>query len=116
MVEFIIGIVVIAISLLIISKLPLGVEIDSAGKALAGGAVIGILHGIASALPLSQTLSFISVGLIPLIGGIIIFGLAAWLIEGFRLKWGIWSAILGSIALTIINAILRAILGAIGIG
>ncbi|HEY9617991.1 MAG TPA: phage holin family protein, partial [Microcoleaceae cyanobacterium] len=40
----------------------------------------------------------------------IVFGLAAWLIEGFRLRWGLGSAILGAIALTLINSILFFIL------
>ncbi len=40
-----------------------------------------------------------------------IFGLAAWLVEGFRLRWGIWSALLGALALGFINSLLYQVLG-----
>ncbi len=56
-----------------------------------------------------------SLGLIPLIGSIIVFGLAAWLVEGFRLRWGIGSAILGAIALSIVNSILFFVLRQTGL-
>ncbi|MDA0672465.1 MAG: phage holin family protein [Cyanobacteria bacterium] len=117
LVSFIISIVVIAVSLLIISKLPLGVEVDSPGKALAGGAAIGLINGFIGLIPgaVSGFFAILTLGLLPLLSGVIVFGLAAWLVEGFRLKWGIWSAILGAIALAIVNSILRAILGAVGL-
>ncbi len=35
----------------------------------------------------------------------------AWLVDGFRLRWGIWSALLGAIALGFINSILYQVLG-----
>ncbi|PSB18592.1 hypothetical protein C7B65_14960 [Phormidesmis priestleyi ULC007] len=115
MTGFLIAIVVTAVSLLIISKLPLGVEIDSPVKALIAGAIIGAFNGLYSLIPgwLRAIPAVFSLGLIPLIGSIIVFGLAAWLVEGFRLRWGIGSAILGAIALTIINSILFFILNQI---
>ena len=117
MIAFLIVIVVTAISLLIIAKLPLGVEIDSPLKALIGGAIIGAFNGIWGLFPQwFRTLNtIVSLGLIPLIGSIIVFGLAAWLVEGFRLRWGIASAIIGAIALSIINSILFFILRQTGL-
>ncbi|MFB6274937.1 MAG: phage holin family protein [Halothece sp.] len=117
MTAFLISIIVTAISLLIISKLPVGIEIDSPLKALMGGAIIGLFNGIWGIFPqwFRTFNTVISLGLIPLIGSIIVFGLAAWLVEGFRLRWGIVSAIIGAIALGIINSILFFILGEIGI-
>ncbi len=114
---FLISIVVTAIALLIIAKLPLGVEIDSPVKALIGGAIIGAFNGIWGLFPQwFRTLNtIISLGLIPLIGSIIVFGIAAWLVEGFRLRWGIASAIIGAIALSIINSILFFILRQTGL-
>lgn len=98
---FLISVVVIVISLFIISKLPTGVEVDSPWIALIAGAIIGAFNSIWSLFPgwFRATNAILSLGLIPLIGSIIVFGLAAWLIEGFRLRWGIGSAILGAIAL-----------------
>jgi putative membrane protein len=112
MLGFLISIIVIAISLLIISKLPTGVEIDSPLKALIAGAIIGAFNGLYSLIPgwLKAIPAVLSLGLIPFIGSIIVFSLAAWLVEGFRLRWGIVSAIIGAIALAIINSILFWIL------
>lgn len=117
MTGFLISIVVLAISLLIISKLPTGVEVDNPLIALIGGAIIGAFNGFWSLFPgwFKTTSTILSLGLIPLIGSIIVFGLAAWLVEGFRLRWGIVSAILGAIALSFINSILFFILRQTGI-
>ena len=46
MLGFLVSVVVIAISLLIISKLPTGVEVDSPWIALIAGAIIGAFNGI----------------------------------------------------------------------
>jgi len=112
-----ITVVVLAISLWLVSLLPTGVEIDSPVKALLGGAIIGLLYGIINFLPqgLRTFGAIVSLGLIPLIIGTIVFGLAAWLVEGFRLRWGIMSALLGAIALTFINSILTWLLNQIGL-
>lgn len=117
MLGFLISVIVIAISLLIISKLPTGVEIDNPWIALIAGAIIGAFNGIWSLFPgwLRVANAIISLGLIPLIGSIIVFGLAAWLVEGFRLRWGIGSAILGAIALSFVNSILFFILRQTGL-
>lgn len=117
MVGFLIAIVVTAISLLIISKLPLGVEVDNPVVALIAGGIIGAFSGFYSLFPgwLRGTTAVLSLGLIPLIGSIVVFGLTAWLIEGFRLRWGIGSAILGAIALALVNSFLFFILRSTGL-
>jgi len=117
MTAWLISIVVTAISLLIISKLPTGVEIDNPFIALISGAIIGAFSGLWSIFPtwFRAGTALFSLGIIPLIGSIIVFGLAAWLVEGFRLRWGIGSAILGAIALAIVNSILFFILRQTGL-
>jgi putative membrane protein len=114
---FLISVVVTAISLLIISKLPTGVEVDNPFIALIAGGIIGAFNGIWGLFPmwLRAIPAILSLGLIPLIGSIIVFGLAAFLVEGFRLRWGIGSAILGAIALAIVNSILFFILRQTGL-
>lgn len=116
-ISFLITVVVLAISLWLISLLPLGVEVDSPVKALLGGAIIGVFYGLYHFLPegLRAFGAVISLGLIPLIISIVVFGLAALLIEGFRLRWGIISAVLGAFALTIVNSILTWVLTAVGL-
>ncbi|MGL5196064.1 MAG: phage holin family protein [Chroococcales cyanobacterium] len=106
--------VITSISLFIISKLPTGVEIDGFNKALISAAVFGVLNALIK--PVLEVLAFfpitlLTLGLFSIIINAIIFGLAAWLVTGFRLRWGFWSAIIGTLALSFINSILSAILG-----
>ena len=118
MIPLLISISVLAVSLLVISKIPpVGVEIDSPISALLAGAIIGALNRIGGFLPKGLTTFFawISLGIIPLISAIVVFGLAAWLIEGFRLRWGLWSAFLGAILLALISSILNWILTSFGL-
>ncbi|MDC0835447.1 hypothetical protein CKA32_005087 [Geitlerinema sp. FC II] len=99
---------IMSLSFFIISKLPLGVEIDSLNKVLVSAAVFGILNALIKPVLLVLGFPFVvlTLGLFVVIINAIVFGLAAWFVSGFRLRWGIWSALLGSIALSIINSIL----------
>lgn len=108
---------VTAISLLIISKLPLGVEIDTPGKAFLSAAVLGIVTAIVRpilnivfAVPNLLTLDLLS-GIFTFMIAVVCFSIAAWLVEGFRLRYGIWSAVLGAFTLTIINSLIYKLLG-----
>ncbi|MEH2178231.1 phage holin family protein [Nostoc sp.] len=109
--------VVTAISLLIISKLPLGVEIDTTGKAFLSAAVLGIVTAIVRPIlslifvvPNLLTLDLLS-GIFTFMIAVVCFSIAAWLVEGFRLRYGIWSAVIGAFTLTIINSLIYKILG-----
>jgi putative membrane protein len=111
-----------ALILLLISYLPLGVEMESFQVALLSAVVIGLL-GTLLVLPL-KALFALSWALTSL-GGLIqpvsvlynwiitilLFALAAWLIQGFRLKNGILSAILGALAYSILSTIVLRLLG-----
>jgi putative membrane protein len=105
---------VTAVSLFIISKLPIGVEIDTFPKALISAAVFGLLNALVRPVIffLSLPITILTLGLFLFVLNAIIFGLAAYLVHGFRLRWGIWSALIGSIALSIINSIINKLLGA----
>ncbi len=104
---------VTSVSFFIISKLPLGVDIDTFGKAMLSAAVFGLLNALVRPLFLLFTFPavLITFGLFMIVINAAIFGLAAWLVDGFRLRWGIWSALLGAIALGFINSILYQVLG-----
>jgi putative membrane protein len=106
---------VTTISFLIISKLPIGVEIDSFGKAVISAAVFGILNAILRPILGFFTFPFIilTFGLFVFVLNAIIFGLAAALVPGFRLRWGFWSALIGAIALSIVNSLLFNLLAAL---
>ena len=109
--------VVTSISLLIISKLPLGVEVESPKKAFVAAAVLGIVTAVVRpilsfifTLPDLLTFDLLS-SIFTFMIAVVCFSIAAWLVEGVRLRFGIWSAVLGAFALTIINSLLYKLLG-----
>ncbi|AOY82844.1 phage holin family protein [Moorena producens JHB] len=112
-VSLLIACLVTAISLLIISKLPTGVEIDSFGKALVSAVVFGILNALLKTILdiLALPLTILTLGVFAVVVNTIVFGLAAALVTGFRLRWGFWSALIGSIALGFVNSLIYKVLG-----
>ena len=112
-VSLLIACLVTAISLLIISKLPTGVEIDSFGKALVSAVVFGILNALLKPIldVLALPLTILTLGVFAVVVNAIIFGLAAALVTGFRLRWGFWSALIGAIALGFVNSLIYKLLG-----
>ncbi|MFN9645826.1 MAG: phage holin family protein [Cyanobacteriota bacterium] len=110
-----------AVVLLLVAKLPLGVEMASFQVALLSAVVIGFLGtllmiplklilgpfwAVASLGGLISPISFLFEWLI----AVILFGLAAWLIQGFRLRNGLLSAVLGALAYSLFSYfILRAL-------
>ncbi|NDJ16433.1 phage holin family protein [Myxacorys almedinensis A] len=102
---------VTTVTFLIISRLPIGVEIDGFGKAALSAAVFGVLNAILRPILVILGLPFIIItfGLFLFVLNAIIFGIAAAIVNGFRLRYGFWSALLGSLALTIINSLLLSI-------
>ena len=103
---------VTSVSFFIISKLPIGVDIDTFGKAMISAAVFGLLNALVRPVFVffGFPLVLVTVGLWIIVINAIIFGLAAWLVDGFRLRWGIWSALLGALALGFINSLLYQVL------
>lgn len=100
---------------MIISKIPIGIEIDSFKKAAIFAAVFGILNALLGSLLgiLTLPIIFLTFGLFAFVLNAIIFGIAAYLVEGFRLRWGFWSALIGSIALGIVNSLLFHLLASL---
>lgn len=94
-----------AAALFIVSKLPTGVEIDSVKKALISAAVFGLVNAVIQFF--ATPINWLTFGLISWVFNIIAFGVAAWLVQGFRLRWGILSAIIGAIALSIISSLIK---------
>ena len=108
--------------LLLVAWLPLGVEVESFPIALLAAAVIGLL-GTLLIWPLK--LLFALPWAITSFGGlltpiswifnwvitVILFGLAAWLIQGFRLRNGLTSAVLGALVYSVLSTIVLQLLG-----
>ena len=112
MVGLLISWVVTTISFLIISKLPIGVEVDNFKKAAISAVVFGLLNALLKPILTFFSFPFIvlTFGLFLFILNAIIFGIAAAIVPGFRLRWGFWSALIGSLALSFINSILFSII------
>ncbi|NEO79560.1 phage holin family protein [Moorena sp. SIO4G3] len=112
-ISLLIACLVTAVSLLIISKLPTGVEIDSFEKALVSAVVFGILNALLKPIldVLALPLTILTLGVFAVVVNAIIFGLAAALVTGFRLRWGFWSALIGAIALGFVNSLIYKLLG-----
>ena len=111
-----------ALILLLVAWLPLGVEMASFPIALLSAVVIGLL-GTLLIWPLKFVLA--PIWAITSLGGlvspvsflfnwlitIILFGLAARLIQGFRLKNGLTSAVLGALVYSVLSAMVLRLLG-----
>lgn len=103
-------------SLLLISRLPLGIQIDSPPKALMAAAALGGLNVLI--LPLLKAVFFIPnlltlgllSGLFAFVMNVVIFAIAARVVPGFRLEKGITTAIFGALALALVSSSIETIL------
>ena len=111
-----------ALVLLVVTWLPLGVELDGFGSALLAAVLIGLLGTLLVAplkalLALPWALTSLG-GLITPISWLfnwliaaILFGLAAWLLPGFRLRRGLFSAVLGAVVYAVLSMVVLRWLG-----
>jgi putative membrane protein len=110
--QFLIVWLFVAISLVVASKLKLGIEVDDFGSALFGAGAIGIVNALI--YPILKFLSFpfiiLTLGLFYLVINAICLMIAAALVPGFRVK-GFWGAVIGSIALAIFNLVILQLTG-----
>ena len=111
-----------ALILLVVAWLPLGVELESFGVALVSAVVIGLL-GTLLVWPLKIVLG--PIWAVTSLGGLIspvsflfnwlitfvLFGIAAWLVQGFRLRNGLMSAVLGALVYSVLSTLILSRLG-----
>lgn len=99
---------VTTISLLIISNLPIGIEIKNFRTAVIAALVLGLLNALV--LPILQflaiPLTLLTLGLFSFVVSAIVFALAARLVDGFYLRNGFWSALIGSIVVGLLNSLI----------
>lgn len=112
LIDLLIAWLVSASSLLIITKLPVGVEIDNPVKAYVSAAVLGVVAAVVNPIlravfliPNLLTFGLLS-GLVTFIISAISLGIAASLVQGFRLRSGVWSALIGALALSVVSTLI----------
>lgn len=109
---------VTALSLLLITRLDIGISVRDFGTALVAALVIGLVNAILGPILrlLALPLTILTLGLFALVVNAVLFWLAAGIVTGFRLRNGFWSALIGSIVLSLSNAIIFWLLGLLRIG
>lgn len=115
--NFIVTLLVTAASLLIISRMNIGIEVDSVGTALIAGLVIGLINAFVAPIVqlIALPLTILTLGIFALVINVLLFWAAAGLVKGFRLRNGFWSALIGALLVTLLNALIFWILGALGL-
>lgn len=94
---------VTAISLLIITRLPLGIKIDSFSTALGAAVVLGIVNVVVQFF--AAPFNFVTFGLFAFVINGIAFALASQFVNGFYIR-GWLNALIGPIALGFINSLI----------
>ena len=110
MTGFIMYWVVMALTFVILTLLPTGIESDSFGKTAIAALIFGLLNGLLGWLINNGLVNVLTLGLAFLVGNTLLFGLTAVLVPGFRLKWGVISALIGGLGTAVISGIVSKIL------
>ncbi len=105
--NFVIVWLVTSVSLYVLSRLPTGIESQGFGPSLVTGLVLGLLN--ATLRPLlgffAFPITFITFGLFSFVLNGIVFLIAATFVKGFGLRHGCLTALIGSILLSLLNAL-----------
>jgi putative membrane protein len=99
-------IAITALALLIVAKLPIGVEIEGLAGAIVAAVVLGILNTLVRPLLVILTLpiTILTLGLFILVINASLFYFTATFIDGFAVA-SFWAALLGSILVSIISSV-----------
>ena len=104
---------VTAVSLMIIDRLDIAIDIDSFGTALVAAIAIGLVNAILGPIArfLAFPITFLTLGLFAFVVNALLFWFASQFVSGFRLKNGFASALVGSILLSILTWLIFTLLG-----
>lgn len=98
-------------SLFIISRLNLGINIKDLGATVVAALVLGLLNAVVRPILgfLSLPITILTLGLFALVLNALMIMLMAALVKGVRLSNGFWSALIGSIILSVLNWLIFSI-------
>jgi putative membrane protein len=104
--------VVVALGLLLVAAILPGVAISGFMTALIAALVFGLVNLMVKPLVslLTLPINMMTLGLFSFVINALMFGLTAWLVPGFIVT-GIWSALLGSVLLSIITSVAHMLTG-----
>jgi putative membrane protein len=107
MMSFIMYWVISSLILWLVALLVPGMEIDNIFAALAGSLVISVVNMMIKPVVsfFSLPVTFLSLGLFSFVINAAMLGLAAWFVPGFQIH-GFWSALIGSLLLSILTGVL----------
>jgi putative membrane protein len=107
MLEFLVTLLVTALSLLILSRINIGLEVEDTGSALIAALVLGILN--ATLRPVLGFLAFpitlITFGLFAIVLNALVLYITAALVKGFNIR-NFLAAIISAILLAILNSLI----------
>ena len=107
MLGFVVTLLVTALSLLIVARLSIGVEINGAATALIAALVLGLLNAVLRPVLgfIFFPLTILTLGLFALVLNALVLWLTALLVDGFRVR-GFLSALLASVLISLLNAVI----------
>lgn len=103
--------IVNAIVLLLLPYLNIGIEVSGVGAALVAALVLGLVNALIRPIVLLLTLplNILTLGLFTFVVNALMFWLVSAVVKGFNVA-GFWSALLGTILLSVISGILTRII------
>ena len=104
--------IVTIVSLLIIFKLPLGIEIDNATKGFLVAVAFAIIDAVSypALAAVGLPTDLVPFELFSLIINGLLLAIVGFFLPGFRLRWGIWSIVICAFALSVIDSVIFNIL------
>lgn len=111
--EFLIIWIVTSVSLYVLSKLPIGIDVSGIGAAAGWGLVLGLLNAFLKPVLrfLTWPINFLTLGLFSFLINAFVFALAAAFIREVNLRHGCLTAIVGSILLGLLNGLILSFVG-----
>lgn len=112
MTGFLLTWLVTTISLFIISRLKLGIDIKDLGTVAVAALVLGLLNAVVRPILafFSFPITLLTLGLFALVLNALMIMLMAALVKGVRLLNGFWGALIGSLILSLLNWLIFAII------